>query len=84
LVRNISYLFEAPDVIHRIDCPTLLLTARAMMPGATLEAGLAAFTDNWRAGEHVHFADSGHFIMFDQFERFIAVLGRFLSAPTAH
>src|SRR5258705_435836 len=35
---NMSYLFEAPDVIGRIACPLLLLTARPMMPGANIEA----------------------------------------------
>jgi pimeloyl-ACP methyl ester carboxylesterase len=39
-----------------------------------------AFSDHWQHGEHVHFPDSGHFIMAEQFERFVEVLSRFLSA----
>jgi pimeloyl-ACP methyl ester carboxylesterase len=77
---TMGYLFEAPELIAQIACPVLLLTARPMMPGMDNAAGVAAFEKNWRAGEHVHFADSGHFIQFEQFDRFVAVLTRFLSA----
>lgn len=75
----LGYLFEEPTTIAQIDCPTLLLTARPMMPGADNSAGLAAFEQNWRTGRHVHFADSGHFIPFDQFERFDEVMRDFLA-----
>ena len=50
-----------------------------MMPGASIEPGISVFETSWRDSEHVHFADSGHFVMFDQFERFVAVLTRFLA-----
>jgi len=76
---TMGYLFEAPEVIARIASPVLLLTARPMMPGADIAAGVAAFETNWRTGEHVHFADSGHFIPFEQFDQFIDVLTRFMS-----
>lgn len=78
---NMSPLFESPEVIAKIACPILLITARIMMPvpGASSEAGLAAFKSNWRKGEHIHFEDSGHFIMGEQFERFIEVVSRFLN-----
>jgi len=76
---NMGYLFEDHDVIARITCPILLLTARAMMPGMDQAAGVAAFTQHWRDGHHIHFADSGHFIPFDQFERFVQVLTTFLN-----
>jgi N-formylmaleamate deformylase len=76
---SMGYLFEAPDVIARIASPILLLTARPMMPGADIEAGVAAFEQSWGDGRRVHFADSGHFIPFDQFERFVELLARFLS-----
>lgn len=77
-VAAMGYLFEAPDVIAKIACPVLLLTARSMMPGANIEPSLAAFKANWREGQHIHFADSGHFIPFDQFQQFIDTLTRFL------
>ena len=76
---SMGYLFEEPQVIARIASPILLLTARPMMPGVDIEAGVAAFERSWRDGRHVHFADSGHFIPFDQFERFVEVLACFLS-----
>jgi pimeloyl-ACP methyl ester carboxylesterase len=73
-----GYLFEAPELIAQIACPILLLTARPMMPGMDNTAGLAAFENNWRIGQHVHFADSGHFIQFEQFDRFVEVLAGFM------
>jgi N-formylmaleamate deformylase len=74
-----GYLFEAPEVIAQIACPILLLTARPMMAGLDNTAGLAAFENNWRVGRHLHFADSGHFIPFEQFDRFVEVLTRFMA-----
>jgi pimeloyl-ACP methyl ester carboxylesterase len=71
-------LFEAPEIIVQIACPLLLLTARPMMPWANIEPGLAAYKNNWREGQHIHFEDAGHFIPFDQFNRFVDVLARFL------
>jgi pimeloyl-ACP methyl ester carboxylesterase len=76
---SMGYLFEEPNLIAQIACPILLLTARPMMPGADIEAGVAAFERSWRDGQRIHLADSGHFIPFDQFERFMEVLGRFLA-----
>jgi N-formylmaleamate deformylase len=75
---TMGYLFEAPELIAQIACPMLLLTARPMMPGMDNAAGVAAFENNWRVGQHVHFADSGHFIQFEQFNRFVDILTRFL------
>jgi N-formylmaleamate deformylase len=76
---SMGYLFEAPEVIAQIACLVLLMTARPMMPGADIEAGLAAFEQNWRTGRRIHFADSGHFIPFEQFDRFMDALTRFMS-----
>lgn len=73
---HMGYLFESPEVIEKISCPLLLMTARPMMPGP--QPGIAAFENHWRSGERLHFEDSGHFIMFDQFNRFIEELRRFL------
>jgi len=79
-VAKMGYLFEEPDVIARIACPLLLMTARPMMPGATIGSGLAAFENNWRDGQHVHFPDSGHAIMFDQFVRYVETLTDFFNS----
>ena len=76
---RMGYLVEAPEVIAAITAPVLLLTARPLLPGASIAPGIAQFARHWRAGQHVHFADSGHFIMFEQFARFIAILTRFLA-----
>jgi pimeloyl-ACP methyl ester carboxylesterase len=75
---SMGYLFEAPTLIAQISCPVLLLVARPMLPGIDVDAGLAAFEQNLRAYQHMHFADSGHFIPFDQFERFVEVVSDFL------
>lgn len=69
-------LFEQPDIIAKIDCPILLLTAKPM-PGMDVSAGLSAFTENWIHGQHVSF-DCGHAIHFEQFERFIEVVSQFI------
>ncbi len=74
-----GYLVEAPEVIAAIAAPMLLLTARPMLPGTSIEPGVTTFETHWRVGQHVHVADSGHFIMFEQFERFISLLTRFLA-----
>lgn len=85
LASALGYLFEDPQTIAQITCPALLLTARPMMPGADTAHGQAVYLDNLRHGEHVHLEDSGHFIPFDAFERFVAVLRGFLAgAETAH
>lgn len=73
-----GYLFESPELIAQIACPILLLTARPMMPGQDNAAGMAVFENNWRTGRHMHFADSGHFIPFEQFDRFVVVLTDFM------
>jgi pimeloyl-ACP methyl ester carboxylesterase len=80
---RLGYLIEEQTTIARIDCPILLMTARPMMPGADIDAGVAVFEQSWRDGRRVHFPDSGHFIPFDQFERFVAVLAGFLQ-KTCH
>ena len=76
-IARLGYLFQEPDVIARIACPLLLLTARPLMPGASLEPGLSAFTDHWQRGEQRHFPHSGHAIMFEALDEFVAELRRF-------
>jgi len=70
-----SYVVDSPDLIARITCPIMLLTAKSMMlQPDDFQKGVAIFADNWQTGQHIHFDDSGHFIPFDQFERFIEVV----------
>ncbi len=75
-----GYVVEEPALIAQIACPLLLLTAASALPGGSSAAGFAVFQANWQDGHHVHFADSSHFIPFDQHERFIATLHNFLAA----
>jgi hypothetical protein len=51
-----------------------------MMPQANIDAGIAVFEQHVQSLEHRHFADSGHFIPFDQFQRFVAVVTAFMRA----
>lgn len=76
-IANLGYLFQEPNLIERIACPLLLMTARPMMPGARLEPGLSAFTAHWQRGKHRHFPDSGHAIPFEALAEFVAELRRF-------
>jgi pimeloyl-ACP methyl ester carboxylesterase len=76
---QMGYLVEAPDVIAQIACPALLLTARPMMPGIDIQPGVEMFMGHLAHGQHIHFDDSGHTIMFDQFERFVDVLRGFFA-----
>lgn len=72
---KLGYIVESLDIIAQVNCPILLLTAKQMMMRPEeVDAGVAAFTDNWQVGKHIHFDDSGHFIPYDQFERFIDVV----------
>ncbi len=71
-------LGSSPQMIQQITCPILLMTSRGM-PGSDVSQNIAVLRSNWHDGEHVHFEDSGHFIMADRFERFIEVLSHFLS-----
>ncbi|MBA3872486.1 MAG: alpha/beta hydrolase [Anaerolineae bacterium] len=75
---RVDYQLATVDMIKRITCPMLLMTSRGM-PGTDVAQNVKVLTDNWLDGAYVHFADSGHFIMADQFERFIEVLTNFLS-----
>lgn len=74
---RVDYQLATPEMIRQITCPILLMTSRGM-PGTDIAQNVTAITDNWHDGEYVHFEDSGHFIPFDQFDRFIEVLTRFL------
>jgi pimeloyl-ACP methyl ester carboxylesterase len=74
---RVDYQLASVQMVKQITCPILLMTSRGM-PGSDVAQNIKVLTDNWHDGEYVHFADSGHFIMADQFERFIEVLTRFL------
>ncbi len=70
-----GYVVDSPDLIASISCPIVLLTAKStMLQPDDFRQGVATFSDNWQRGDHIHFEDSGHFIPFDQFERFIEVI----------
>jgi len=75
---RVDYQLASPQMIQQITCPILLMTSRGM-PGTDVAQTVKPIIENWHDGEYVHFPDSGHFIMADQFERFITVLTNFLS-----
>jgi N-formylmaleamate deformylase len=75
---RVDYQLATVDMVKQITCPILLMTSRGM-PGMDVAQNVKVLTDNWQDGEYIHFADSGHFIMADQFDRFIEVLTNFLS-----
>lgn len=77
-IAAMGYVFEERELLNRIGSPTLLLTARPMRPDLGPPLGLAAFQHGLKRCEHVPFLNSGHFIMFDQFDQFIATLRPFL------
>lgn len=73
--KAMGYIVDSPEVIAKVDYPILLLTAKSMMlPPDEFQVGVAIFKDNWQTGEHIHLEDSGHFIPFDQFEKFMALI----------
>lgn len=74
---RVDYQLATPQMIQQITCPILLMTSRDLPE--TEAAQKAVLIDNWHDGQHVHFPDSGHFIMVDQFERFITLLTDFLA-----
>lgn len=75
---EMGYLFEATDLLSQIRCPILLLTARPHFGGVDVDAAVATLRRSIPAIQHVHFGDSGHFLMYDQFERFVSVVRQFL------
>jgi N-formylmaleamate deformylase len=74
---RVDYQLATEQMVKQITCPILLMTSRGM-PGTDVAQNVTVIINNWHEGEYVHFADSGHFIPFDQFERFVEVLTRFL------
>ncbi len=66
------------DVSRGFSSEMLVNDTLALIEALGIEAGIAAFENNWCDGQHIHFANSGHFIMFDQFEAFIEALSDFL------
>jgi pimeloyl-ACP methyl ester carboxylesterase len=71
------------EVVKRITCPILLLTGNPARGGSGDPAVVQEIVAAWHGGRHVPFADAGHLIHLDQFERFIAVVRDFLSQEEA-
>ena len=83
LAPGAPLLAASPDLIAAIGCPILLLTARPLLPGPDVDVDVAAFTAHWRDGRHVHFADSGHAIPAERFDRFVEVVTGFIATRVA-
>ena len=76
-------LHELPpwtDILGRVACPTLLLTADPARGGTTTPEAIADFMRVCRGGQHRAVAEAGHFLNYDQFEAFIEMVQQFLDA----
>jgi pimeloyl-ACP methyl ester carboxylesterase len=66
---------EVYSLWHAIDCPTLLLHGDQSQFASTLTDGRLA---HFRHATVARFADAGHWPQHDEFEPFMAALGKFL------
>jgi pimeloyl-ACP methyl ester carboxylesterase len=66
------------EVVKRITCPILLLTGDLGHGGSGDPVVVGENVAAWHGGQHVHFADAGHLIHLNQYDRFIAVVRAFL------
>lgn len=69
-------------VATRIACPMLLLTGAPARGGSGDPAVVEAIAGNGHVVRHVLFAEAGHLIHLDQYERFIKVVREFLLEQT--
>jgi pimeloyl-ACP methyl ester carboxylesterase len=78
-VRLVSPLDMPADDVRRlwgqIDCPVMLMWGAQSWSTHPSERGIA---DSFRDVRVVEFADSGHWLHHDEFEKFIAAVGDFL------
>lgn len=78
-VRLVSPLDMPADDVRllwgRIDCPVMLMWGAQSWSAHPSESGVA---DSFRDVRVVEFADSGHWLHHDEFEKFIAAVGDFL------
>lgn len=77
--NQMGYLFEMPETIAQITAPTLLITARPMVQQVDMTPGREAVLNNLQNGQHLHYEDSGHAVMFERFQRFIKDVQTFLA-----
>jgi N-formylmaleamate deformylase len=67
------------NVLPRITCPALLITADPELDAAVTQAGAAALKELIPQLEIAHVPGAGHNIRREQFERFMTVVGDFLA-----
>jgi pimeloyl-ACP methyl ester carboxylesterase len=71
------------EVVGRITCPTLLITADPERGGIVTPETAREATTLWRSGRVVHIPDAGHNIRRDQYEPFRAAVVGFLREISA-
>lgn len=69
-----------PEVLGRVSCPALLITADISRGAALDEGGAAALRARVPHLQIAHIAGAGHSIRRDQFERYAEVVRAFLAA----
>lgn len=73
------------ETVERIQCPILLLTGSAERGAMVALEEARKIAALWRQGQHVSFAEAGHFLhrelQGEQFERLVRVVGDFLRTP---
>ena len=71
------------ETVERIECPILLLTGNAQRGAMVTPEEAQKIAASWRQGQHVSFAEAGHFmhreLQGEQFDTLVSVVGDFLS-----
>jgi pimeloyl-ACP methyl ester carboxylesterase len=74
---TMPYSVITPDIAGKIQAPLLLLTSNPQRGSGATPEGIASLMNGERR-QHIAFADAGHFINIDQFERFVVTVRQFL------
>jgi N-formylmaleamate deformylase len=71
------------ETVERIECPILLLTGNAQRGTMVTPEEAQKIAASWRRGQHVSFAEAGHFmhreLQGEQFDKLVSVVEDFLS-----
>lgn len=66
------------SLVGAVACPMLLMTGQPQHGSAATPEGIAQVQAAWQQGQHVAFANAGHLISRDAFEKYMAVVRDFL------
>ena len=72
------------ETVERIECPILLLTGNVQRGTMVTSEEAQKIAASWRQGQHVSFAEAGHFmhreLQGEQFDKLVSVVEDFLLA----